>query len=170
MTDQASELLQRARAERTAYDHEHEQPIVGYGAVLASFGCAMGLAAGIAKLAGKKLPVAVRVTDLIVGGVAVHKAGRLIALDAVTSPLRAPFNRFKGPTGGAEVAEEVRAEGPWHAVGEMVSCPFRLGPWLSAAYTTGLVVAPRLARTVAGGFAVVGISDWLQQGYEKLKS
>ena len=97
-----------------------------------------------------------------------HKAGRLLAKDAVTSPVRAPFTEFDGPEGPAEVSEEVRGEGLRHAVGELVSCPFCLAPWLGGAYVAGLVAAPRATRTFAALFAVVGVSDLGQQAYGHL--
>lgn len=64
----------------------------------------------------------------------------------------------------------MRATGVWHAVGEVVTCPFCLAPWLTATYIGALIVAPRAARTAAAGFAIIGISDWIQQGYDKIKS
>lgn len=166
----AGAAADRVRRERTAYDHEHEQPVAGYGMILGAFGGALACGAGVARLLGRRLPARVAPLDVLIGALAVQKAGRLLALDAVTSPLRAPFTRFEGATGSSELSEEVRAEGPRHAVGEMISCPFCMAPWLATAYLGGLVTAPRLTRVIAAALAVVALADPLQQSYDKLKS
>ena len=71
----------------------------------------------------------------------------------MTSPLRAPFTRFEGPQGNAELAEEVRGSGARKAVGELVTCPFCLGPWVATALTAGLTFAPGVARPAMGVFS-----------------
>lgn len=166
----ADEAKERLRAVRNAYDHEHEQPLTGYAVAVAGYGAFLAaLAAGV-KLSGTRLPRRVRPVDIVLGGLAVHKAVRLLAKDAVTSPIRAPFTEFSGSGGSGEVTEEVRGRGIWHVVGEVVSCPFCLAPWASGAYVAGLLMAPRHTRVVAGMFGVVGVSDMLQQLYGLLKS
>ncbi|MBO0826523.1 MAG: DUF1360 domain-containing protein [Streptosporangiales bacterium] len=166
----ADEVKERLQAVRTAYDHEHEQPLAGYAVAIAGYGAFLGaLAAGV-KVSGARLPRRVPTADVLLGGLAVHKAVRLLAKDAVTSPVRAPFTRFRGPGGSGEVTEEVRGRGLLHVVGEVVSCPFCLAPWAAGAYVAALLAAPRTARVVAGMFGVVGVSDMLQQLYGVLKS
>lgn len=170
MTSELTEQAKRkVEAERNAYDHAHEQPMFGYVAVIGGYAV---FAAGLAGLVGRRredLPRRVPVVDIALGGLAVHKAARLLAKDAVTSPLRAPFTEFADASGAAEVSEEVRGHGVRHAVGELISCPFCLAPWVAGAYVGGLLGAPRLARSVAAVFAVVGISDVVQQLYGRLK-
>lgn len=168
------ELSQEARrtlsSVRTAYDHSHDQPMAGCVAVLGGYAA---LAAALTALAARRnlrLPQRLPARDLALDGLAVHKAARLLAKDAVTSPLRAPFTRFAGASGSSEVSEEVRRHGVRHAFGELVSCPFCLAPWLASSYIAGLLVAPRRTRSMAAVFAVVGVSDVLQQVYGRLKS
>lgn len=67
-----------------------------------------------------------------------------------------------------EVNEDVRGHGSRHAVGDLVSCPFCLAPWMGAAYVGGLVFAPRVTRMTAALF-VVAVSDVTQQAYGALK-
>jgi hypothetical protein len=101
--------------------------------------------------------------------VATHKLARIIAKDAVTSPLRAPVNQFRGPAGASEVNESVRVPGEGHATAELLSCPFCLAVWIATGLTAGLVFAPRLTRTVAAGLTAVAGADFLQLAYDAAK-
>jgi hypothetical protein len=87
------------------------------------------------------------------------------AKDAVTSPLRAPFTQYQGPSGDAELGEEVRGTGLRHSIGELVSCPFCLSVWVATGFAAGLVFAPRFTRLAATTFTAVAVSDALQLGY-----
>jgi hypothetical protein len=68
----------------------------------------------------------------------------MLGKDAVTSPLQAPFTRFRAPAGAGELHEDVRTDEGLtrHAVWELVSCPFCLAVWVATALTGGLVLAP----------------------------
>nr|WP_231135291.1 DUF1360 domain-containing protein [Motilibacter deserti] len=101
--------------------------------------------------------------------VATHKLSRLIAKDPVTSPLRAPFTKFAGTSGEAELAEEVRGSGPRKALGELVTCPFCIGQWAATGFAFGLVVAPRATRMAAAVLTAVTAADVMQLGYAKLE-
>ena len=46
--------------------------------------------------------------DLLLMTAATHKLARLMNKDAVTSPLRMPFTRYRDTAGPAEVMEDVR--------------------------------------------------------------
>ena len=96
---------------------------------------------------------------------ATHKLSRLIAKDAVTSPIRAPFTQFAGPSGDAELAEEVRGDGVKHAVGELITCPFCLAQWIASGFVFGLIFAPRATRLAAATMTAVAGSDFLQLTY-----
>lgn len=165
----ADEAKDQLQAVRDAYDHQHEQPLAGYAAAVAGYGAFLAALAAGARLSGAGLPERLPTVDVLLGGLAVHKAVRLLAKDAVTSPIRAPFTRFSGAGGSGEVTEEVRGRGFSHVIGEVISCPFCLAPWAAGLYVAGLVTSPRTARVIAGMFGVVGISDMLQQLYGVLK-
>ena len=105
------------------------------------------------------------VRDVLLLGVATHKLSRLLAKDSVTSPMRAPFTRFQGADGDAELREEVRGQGGRKAVGELVSCPFCLAPWVVTALSAGLTFAPRWTRAVVASSSAVAVSDFLQLAY-----
>ena len=99
--------------------------------------------------------------DVVVIAGATHRLSRLVAKDPVTSPLRAPFARFKGTTGPAELAEEVRGSGLRKAIGELLTCPFCTGMWISTGFAAGLVFAPRPTRLAAGTLTALAASDLL---------
>jgi hypothetical protein len=82
----------------------------------------------------------------------------------VTSPLRAPFTRYEGPGGPAEVNEAVRGHGARHAMGELVTCPFCVGQWVATGFAFGLLLAPRVTRQVAATFSALEAADFLQFG------
>lgn len=154
---------------RREYAPGEPLPLTGY---LVSGGAYAALVAGLAiavRRTGRTLPEQLAVMDLVLISVATHKLSRLLAKDSITSPLRAPFTRFEKPAGEAELVEQVRGQGTWHAMGELISCPFCLAVWVSTVLTAGLVLAPRLTRLVAAGLTAVAISDFLQLGYAAAK-
>jgi len=151
------------------YAHGHDRPLVGYAVVLGGYTAMLGLLTGIGRACGVRLPERFSVQDTVLLGVATHKASRLLAKDAVTSPLRAPFARYEEPAGDAEVNESVRGEGVNHAVGELVTCPFCLAVWVAGGLTAGLAFAPRVTRATLTALTAIATSDTLQLAYDSAK-
>ena len=166
-----SELRKRVGRVRRAYaPHEH-RPLGGYTLSISAYSAMVaGIAAGI-RASGRPLPERPSAGDVLLISVATHKLSRILAKDAVTSPIRAPFTRYQRPSGHAEVAEEVRAElgTARHAIGELLSCPFCLAMWIATGLTGGLVLAPRATRLVATALTSVAASDFLQLAYGAAK-
>lgn len=157
---------------RQAYAPEEHRPLGGYLLSMSGYaGMTAALAAAI-RISGRPLPERPPGADVLLISVATHKLSRLLTKDAVTSPLRAPFTRYREPVGHAEVAEEVRARhgSTGHAVGELLSCPFCIAMWVATLFTGGLVLAPRATRLVATGLTAVAVSDFLQLAYGAAKS
>jgi|SRR3954447_361548 hypothetical protein len=144
--------------------------IAGYLTLLSLYGGAVATAAAIGRSRGREMPQGYRVPDLVIGALATHKVTRLLAKDGVITPMRAPFTRFEENAGSGEVNESPREGHLTHVPGEVLSCPFCLAPWVAAAYVAGLALNPGLARAWASTFAVVAGSDWLQQGYSRLRT
>ena len=161
-------VAQAAKAEADAYRGEEDRPLGGYVAVMAVFAALVSGAAGLAFATGRRLPPGVGPWDVLLLAAGTHKLSRTVSKNAVTSPLRAPFTRYKGVAGPAEVMEEVRAtSGLRHSIGELLTCPFCLDVWIVSAFGLGLVVAPRLTRLVAGSFSALAGADFLQLAYAR---
>src|SRR5689334_19117500 len=118
-------LGELARRTVRLYEGNAERPVRGYATVLGTYTAIVSTLGLVARGTGARLP-RLDLWDTALLGVATHKASRMLAKDAVTSPLRAPFARFEEPTGMSEVNESVRGHGVQHAVGELATCPFCL--------------------------------------------
>jgi len=163
----ADTISRAAQAVRSSYARGHRRPLPGYLVTLGAYSTVVGGLTALARARRQPLPERVPAGDVVLVGIATHKISRVLAKDSVTSPLRAPFTRYRQPAGESEVNEEVRTDSPVrHAVGELVSCPFCLAVWVATGLTAGLVFAPRLTRLVATTFTAVAASDFLQLGYE----
>ena len=161
-------VTQAAKQEADAYRGDEDRPLGGYVVVMAAFAAIVAGAAGLARATKRPLPDGVRPWDVLLLAVATHKVSRTATKDAVTSPLRAPFTRYKGSGGPAEVMEEVRhTDGLRHSIGELITCPFCLDVWIATGFTIGLVFAPRVTRLVATAFTAVTGADFLHLLYAK---
>ncbi len=118
---------------------------------------------------GRELPERLPVEDLLLFSAGTQKLSRVITKDRVTSFLRSPFTRFTGEGGPSEVNEEPRGSGLRLAIGELLVCPYCVGQWVAAAFIGGYIAAPRTTRMLAGVFAVLGVADFLQQGWVMLE-
>jgi hypothetical protein len=158
----------RAQQEAEEYRGDNQRPLSGYLAVMAIYGVLVALTAVVAAATGRKLPERWHLQDLIMVTLGTHKLSRTLAKDAVTSPLRAPFTRYAGTAGPAEVQEESRHDSQLrHSLGELLTCPFCLDMWVATAFVIGLIFAPRLTRLVAGSFTALAGADFLQLAYAK---
>ncbi len=159
-----------AAGEGQAYAHGEDRPLGSFLALMGTYGVMVGLLAGMVRRGGHRLPERLAWADVALLTVATHKVSRLAAKDPVTSPLRAPFTRFAGTSGEAELSEEVRGTGPRKALGELVTCPFCLGQWVATLLAFGLVLAPRPTRLAAVVFTALAGADFLQLAYAKAES
>lgn len=145
---------------------EERPPFLSYLSFMSIFGTLVAAALAIAKRQGRELPASVPAGQLLLVGVASHKVSRLVSKDKVTSPLWAPFTELEGRGGPAEFEERSRGTGVRKAIGELLICPFCLGLWVIAAFSVGLLFAPRVTRFVASLFSALTISDFLQIAYK----
>jgi Protein of unknown function (DUF1360) len=141
-------------------------PFLSYATLMGVFAALFGGALAVARRTGRELPERVGAADLLSVGIASHKLSRLIAKDKVTSPLRAPFTELEEAGGPAELEEASRGKGARKAIGELLICPYCLDLWVVAAFSLGLLFAPRPTRFVASVFSALTISDFLQIAYK----
>jgi hypothetical protein len=151
----------------TGHSPDQERPLGGYATLT---GVYLGLGSAFVawmRASGRALPERVEPADLALVAVATHKASRLIAKDRVTSAARAPFTTFQGDGGPGEVDEAARGHGLRRTIGELLVCPYCLGPWIASALLGGLVVSPRATRWIASLFTAVTGADLLQIAYAR---
>jgi Protein of unknown function (DUF1360) len=139
-------------------------PFLGHLVLMSVFLTGFG-SAFVATLFGRQKVTGPTWGDLALMSVATHKLSRLVTKDRVTSPFRAPFTRLLRDSGSGEVEEEARGRGLRRAIGQLVTCPFCVAPWLAAMMITGFSNAPRFTRLVAATFSIVSGSDFLNRVY-----
>ncbi len=164
-------LRRWARHQEREYANGEPRPLAGD---LGAMGVYLGLvsAAGAAvRASGRELPERIPAGDALLLTVATFRLARRIAKDPVTAPIRAPFTQFQGPSGHAEIAEEVREHGgAKHAVGELLTCPFCLAQWVGTGFVFGYVTAPNATRLAALTMTMVAGSDVLQFVYDAIQN
>jgi len=154
-----------ARAEQERYAGDEERPLAGYLAAMGAYVAVTGTLALTARLTRRQIPAGLSTGEVLLSAVATHKLSRLITKDPVTSPLRAPFTRYQGQSGPAELTEQVRGTGARKAIGELLTCPFCIDMWVATGLVAGFVFAPRATRLAADTLAVLAGADLLQFGY-----
>jgi Protein of unknown function (DUF1360) len=160
------DIAERARQEADAYRGDDPRPLGAYLVVLGVYGTLVAVTALAAVITGRKLPERWHTHDLVTVMLGSQKLSRTLSKDAVTSPIRAPFARYAGTGGPAEVHEETRnSSQARHSVGELLTCPFCLDMWVATAFVIGLIFAPRLTRLIAGTFTALAGADFLQLAY-----
>lgn len=166
----ADQVKGTARRIEKEYEGDEIRPLGGYLVLMAVYLTAVGTAAVLLRRRGTRLPDQISWRDLTVAAVATHRISRLLTKDPITSPLRAPFTRYDGLSGPAELREQVKSKGGLaHAVGELLTCPFCLAQWTATALIIGHLVAPRALRIVTSVFALVGLADLLHLAYDRLE-
>lgn len=87
----------------------------------------------------------------------------------ITSPLRAPFATKSKSCGEGEVEGEPKGQGLQVTVGELLTCPYCIGMWITTPMWFGMILAPRLTRFMAGILTSVTIADFTHRAYLKAK-
>ena len=149
------------------YDGE-EESLPSYATLMGLFNLILAIFLLVARKSRRPIPERIEVRDIALLGVATHKLSLLLAQDAVTSPLRAPFTELQEKQSPKRVDEKPRGKGLRRSLGELLTCQFCVGQWVASFFTYGLVFAPAVTRLVASIFAVVTLSDHLHQSYKAL--
>lgn len=135
------------------------RPLPEYAALVGVFGTALG---GYLALARDRLPERIGFADVVRLGLASYKIGRLVAKDDVTTWMRAPVTRD-------EDAQEPEREGMARALGELVTCPYCIGLWVSAGLTGALALRPRETRLVTTVFEAQAVADFLNAAFVRVR-
>jgi hypothetical protein len=123
---------------------QQESPLGSYAALTGTFAALTGTFAALTaafagwlRRSGRQVPARIDAGDSLLVAVATHKSSRLVAKDRVTSGVRAPFTRFAGDAGPGEVEESARGHGLRRAIGELLVCPYSIGPVAQRGVTAG---------------------------------
>ena len=143
---------------------EEDMPLGTYAGLSSLFAAGLGVAL-LAAARSERLPEEPRLVDVVLAGIATHKASRLVSKDTVTSFIRAPFTRLEEAGEMSELNESPRGGPVRKAIGELVACPSCIGQWIAGADFVGLLFAPRATRVVNGLFTAVAISDFMQYAW-----
>jgi hypothetical protein len=163
-----SDLKEKVSGTAREYAGGADRPLGGYAGTMSAYGLTVAAIAVAARVSGTRIPDGLSASDIVVSAAATHKLSRLLARDPVTSPLRAPFTSYRGSAGPAELSEDVRGSGARKTVGELVTCPFCVGMWVSTGFTAGMIFLPRTTRLVAGTLTALSGADLLQYGHAVL--
>lgn len=143
-------------------------PLPEYAALVATYST---LITGLLATANRDdLDARLGLRDIVLLGVATHKLSRFITKDKVTAPFRAPFAKFVKPDGAGEVEEEARGTGMQKAIGDLVTCPFCVSPWVALGLAAGLLAAPRATRFLCGILSITTAAHFLHHGYVALEN
>ncbi|MFI5820844.1 DUF1360 domain-containing protein [Streptomyces rishiriensis] len=156
------------RRTKRDYSAGQERPLEGYLAAMVGFGVYTSAWATAVRLLGRPVPERPAPWDVALTAVAAFRLSRLLSKASVTSPLRAPFTRYVGPQGPAELHEEARAGDGKDTVGELLTCPFCLSVWVVSTLTAGRLIWPRATGTAMGALAALAGADALQLSYAAL--
>jgi hypothetical protein len=97
-----------ARSEAAKYSNGEGRPLGSYALLMAVYSAFVAIWAAAVRISGRSLPKELLGRDVLLVGLATHKFARMLAKDPITSPLRAPFTRFKRTSGDADLSETVR--------------------------------------------------------------
>jgi hypothetical protein len=136
-----------------------------YLAITSTFLAAFG--AFVASI-GSRQEIETRPRDLVLLGLASQRLGRLIAFDRVARPERAFFTRVIEDSSGAGETVVASGHGPRRAIGELLSCPVRIGTWSAAMLTYALHLAPRPARIFITILAASGFAELSNSAVEAM--
>jgi hypothetical protein len=161
--------IDAVRSLEDVYAPDDERPLTAFAGIMAAYGATVGGLSLLVRATGRQLPERIAMGDVAATAVATYRLARVLAKSPVTSPLRAPFTRFRGVCGEAELEEEVRGTGWRKAMGELVSCPFCLGQWVVTGFGFGWIFAPRATRMATSMLSAAAVADALHYGHAALE-
>jgi len=138
---------------------EDERPIPAYATLATGFWAVFVLFLAASR---DRLPERFGPLDLAGITLASFKLSRLITKEDVTAFVRAPVT---------EDPEGVRPkpEGMARVVGELLTCPYCIGLWITSGLAYSQVIWPRETRFFNAIFGSYAVTDFLHAGFVRLK-
>jgi hypothetical protein len=144
-----------------------ESPYAAYRLLSFTFNGAL-LSVAFSKAAKGAFSTPMMLTDFGMTAAATHKLAQIISSERVTMYLRSPFTWQRDEGRKGERKEIPKEHGLHRALGELLTCPYCLAPWISSALIAGHIFAPVPTRVVTTIFAATAAADWLSQLKAKL--
>lgn len=139
-----------------------ESPYSAYRLLSLGFGAGL-LGVAFSTAAKRRFAQPLGLMDFGLTAAATHKLAQIVTKERVTMYLRSPFT-WQKDEGKHGAREEVPKEhGFKRAVGELLTCPYCIAPWISTALIAGHVFAPAQTRIVTTIFAATAAADLLTQ-------
>ena len=160
------DIVQKVEDTAQEYAPDEDRPISGYLGLASLWATIVTL---ILVLGRKRLPRSINVPEMVVTALATYKLSRIITKQSVASSIRAPLTRYVEPAGAGEVNEEVRVDGPLHALGELILCPLCMDVWVATAFFGGFTFVPNATRFAASVMSTVAVSDALHFAWDGIK-
>lgn len=151
------------------YSPHQPQPLPQFLALLGTFTALISTAVMALKREQRRLPERLTWPECVLLSLATHRLSRLVTLDQVTSPFRAPFTRFEDYASEGEVTETARGTGFKQVIGDLVTCPYCAGVWVATGLRLGRAFAPRLTNLAAEVLALSAASNFLHHAYVATK-
>jgi hypothetical protein len=136
-----------------------ERPLPEYATLTAAF---WAVFLGFVLTNRARIPERIPFDDFARVALASYKISRVIAKEDVTAFVRAPV------TEDAD-AHLPKREGMGRVLGELVTCPYCLGLWISAGLFYSTVHFPRETRLATGIFSAYAVSDFLHAAFVRLR-
>ncbi len=136
-----------------------ERPLPEYATLTAAF---WAVFLGFVLTNRERLPDRIPFGDLVRIALATYKISRVITKEEVTAFVRAPVT--EDPE-----AQEPKREGMARVLGELLTCPYCVGLWVSSTISFGLVRFPRETRFATTIFGAYALSDFLHAGFVRLR-
>ncbi len=150
------------------YDKNGDMPISSYATLAGAFNLIFALFLLVSRATGRRIPERIETRDILIFGVATHKLSWLLAREPITSPIRAPFTELEEVKSPTKAEEKPRGTELQRTIGELLTCHFCLGMWVSAFFAYAFVLLPAASRLIAAIFAMLTVSDHLHQTYKAL--
>jgi hypothetical protein len=150
------------------YKKGEDAPLESYATLVGAFNLILALFLLVTRATGRPIPERIEARDIVIFGAATHKLSWILAREPITSPIRAPFTELEEVESPTKADETPRGTGLRRTVGELLTCHFCLGMWVSAFFSYAFVLFPAATRLVGAMFAVLTVSDHLHQGYKAL--
>jgi Protein of unknown function (DUF1360) len=138
---------------------DDKRPLPEYATLAAAFWAVFALFLATNR---ERLPHRFRFGDLAGIALSSYKLSRLITTEDVTAFVRAPVTEDPG-------AQRPKPHGMERVLGELLTCPYCIGLWITSALAYTQVLFPRETRFFNSIFGSYAVTDFLHAGFVRLK-